>query len=385
MRAPRSEVVRSAGRAHELAQAWQCPLVIKPRSGNKGRGVFVNLTTPESITSAFESVHALGNDVLVEEFVQPFEEYRCIATAAECLSVVRRVLPHVVGDGQSTIAELIAEKNEERRRSPHLMKSLIPLDDVARSHLARQGSDPESVLPMGRAVTVRDVGGLSSGGDTVECSEEVPASLKDTASAAVASIGGVARGGRHRCLSCRRHSLRHRDQHRKRHCRASLSVAGRTQGTGKLSLAQPPQRSCPEDAPRRWGRCPATQDRGRFESTTITEPIDLVREAQALLESRGFTIAREGTRLWTAQARDGGVRWSFGPWTDYDLNIVRRLLKHPQVALNVIRSGGLPVTSEAAEGTILRVLPLVGRVCWQLQSMGPTSRATWLKVRLRSP
>ncbi|WP_258933324.1 ATP-grasp domain-containing protein [Nesterenkonia pannonica] len=195
VRAPRSEVVRSAGRAHELAQAWQCPLVIKPRSGNKGRGVFVNLTTPESITSAFESVHALGNDVLVEEFVQPFEEYRCIATAAECLSVVRRVLPHVVGDGQSTIAELIAEKNEERRRSPHLMKSLIPLDDVARSHLARQGSDPESVLPMGRAVTVRDVGGLSSGGDTVECSEEVPASLKDTASAAVASIPGCGTRG----------------------------------------------------------------------------------------------------------------------------------------------------------------------------------------------
>ena len=90
------------------------PVVIKPLNANHGRGVSINLTKNEQVISAFIEAkkHRGGQVILVESFVKGFD-HRMLVVNNELVAVAKRVPGHVVGDGKSSIAELI--RSEERR------------------------------------------------------------------------------------------------------------------------------------------------------------------------------------------------------------------------------------------------------------------------------
>lgn len=189
-RALQGAPVHSPQEAVELQNSLGCPVVVKPRSGDRGRGVTADIKGPEEISVAFEHANDDGSGVIVEEFV-PGEEFRCIATPDECLSVVRRIYPNVEGDGRSTIEELIGKKNAVRKQNPNLFKRPILIDDLTRGYLAKQGLSLTSVPSKGERITVRNIGNVSGGADTHECLEEASEDLKQVARSAVASIPGL--------------------------------------------------------------------------------------------------------------------------------------------------------------------------------------------------
>lgn len=171
------------------------PVVIKPVDGVMGRGVTVNVTDPDDIRSGFSRAASAGSEVLVEQYIDVSSEYRAHATSTYCAGVFRRLLPSVTGDGQATVVELIERKNELRRYNPSTRPSPIPMDDVAASFLRRRGLTWDSVVPAGDRVIVRDVNGITSGGDSEECWDKVSDSIKDAAVRAVAAIPGMDWGG----------------------------------------------------------------------------------------------------------------------------------------------------------------------------------------------
>src|SRR5699024_5936952 len=111
---PRGRAVKTSDEAIIFRDEIGGPIVVKPRFGNTGRGVSVNLINTEDIHNAFATAAEHG-DVIVEEFVEMVSEYRCLATKNRCVSVTQRLLPSVQGDGSSTIEELIRIKNESRQ------------------------------------------------------------------------------------------------------------------------------------------------------------------------------------------------------------------------------------------------------------------------------
>src|SRR4029078_12182526 len=79
------------------------PVVVKPLDGNHGKGVSIDLTTPEQVKVAFEEAYEFSSVVIVETF-QVGNDYRILVVDGRVVAAAQRVPGHVVGDGTHTIA-----------------------------------------------------------------------------------------------------------------------------------------------------------------------------------------------------------------------------------------------------------------------------------------
>lgn len=187
---PRGVLVGSADEAVDVMTRLSLPLVVKPQFGDRGKGVTVNITSEHDVREAFGRARIGTDKVLIEEHVDG-DEFRCIVSPDNCVSVVRRIRPNVIGDGRSTVSELIAFKNNERRRNPNLFKRLILSDEVALKSLKRQNLGFDSVPSKGQLVVIREVGNVSGGADTQECSDSVSEEVKQHAMGVARAIPGL--------------------------------------------------------------------------------------------------------------------------------------------------------------------------------------------------
>src|SRR5690606_38692747 len=69
--------VGTAAAAWAAAQEIGAPVGIRPRDGNQGKGVAVNMKTEEEVRTAFAAAFAICEDVVVERF-PPGQDYRLL-------------------------------------------------------------------------------------------------------------------------------------------------------------------------------------------------------------------------------------------------------------------------------------------------------------------
>lgn len=182
--------VSSADEAWTAAQEIGLPVVVKPLDGNQGRGVALNLTTREQVAAAYDAAFAESDHVIVEQFAEG-DDYRLLVVGKQFVAASRRRPAHVIGDGFSTIDELIAVANQDPRRAAAHASALskIRIDAVALAVLAEQGFAPESVPPAGKTVLIRRNANLSTGGTAVDCTDEVHPTIRDAAIEAAQTVG----------------------------------------------------------------------------------------------------------------------------------------------------------------------------------------------------
>ena len=188
---PRGREVTSVDEAVAVATELGRPVVVKPVDGNKSRGVAVNLEDEESVRSAFVAAQKVSHRVLVQDFIDVDSEMRILASNDQSYAVNKRLLPHVIGDGASSIAQLIEDKNRQRQLNPSLHNRPLPTDELTVRYLAKSGRRLDDIPTEHEVVTVRDVGGLGAGGDTHQLFESTPARIKQTAADAVRAIPGL--------------------------------------------------------------------------------------------------------------------------------------------------------------------------------------------------
>src|SRR6185295_9413474 len=166
---PRQMRVRGPNDAIEAAEKIGYPVVVKPLDGNHGKGVSINLTTAEQVRAGFEKAYEFSSVVIVETF-QEGNDYRILVVDGKVRAVAQRVPGHVVGDGRSTIAELVEIVNQDPRRGIGHEKVLtrLELDHQALRLLEQAGLGAESVLAEGQAFYLRSTGNLSTGGTSVD-------------------------------------------------------------------------------------------------------------------------------------------------------------------------------------------------------------------------
>jgi len=88
--------------------------VIKPADGGRGGAAVTPCVQNEvQLARAVLSAARLDTRVLIERQV-PGDMYRLLFLDGELVDVVRRLSPHVTGDGRSTLMELILRENERR-------------------------------------------------------------------------------------------------------------------------------------------------------------------------------------------------------------------------------------------------------------------------------
>jgi cyanophycin synthetase len=173
---PDGRPVGSADEAWEVAKDVGLPVVVKPEAGHQGKGVSVNLRTEDEVRTAYEIGRHYRGDVLVERYIEG-EDFRLLVVDGKMVAAARRDPASVVGDGRSTIAELVAEVNRDpRRREGHgSVLTRIRLDEAADLVLGQQELARDSVPEPGRVVRLRSNGNLSTGGTATDVTDAVHA------------------------------------------------------------------------------------------------------------------------------------------------------------------------------------------------------------------
>jgi len=154
-------------------------VAVKPARGEQGRGVAVGLETVDEAMAAVERARAHCDRVLVEQCVTG-EDLRLIVIGYKLVAAAIRRPARVIGDGASTIRELI-ERQSRRRAAATGGESRIPLDAETERCVAKAGFGMDDVLPSGQEVNVRKAANLHTGGTIHDVTAEVHPSLIDAA------------------------------------------------------------------------------------------------------------------------------------------------------------------------------------------------------------
>lgn len=183
---------------HEAEQlmAGLGTVVVKPADGTKGTGVSVHVQDATSLHRAWREAfaHAGTAGVLVEKHVTGVEA-RFTVVGGRTVAVALRQPPQVVGDGTSTLQELITAVNRRRRHNPHLASRPIILDPHRIARLHAHGLTTASVLPPGEVYIIDHKAGYSTGAESVEVTGDVHPSYLEAAARAVDVVPGLSVAG----------------------------------------------------------------------------------------------------------------------------------------------------------------------------------------------
>lgn len=182
---PEGRAVTTPDEAWQAAESLGLPVVVKPREGNYGRGVSIDITTREGVLKAFDVANAERDGVLVEQCI-PGVHHRVLVVGKRLVAAAKGEPDHLVGDGAHTIAELVDRGNAEPNRGDPQTHThdRYNLDTVALDLLSKQGYTPSSVPSAGSSVILHYNGDL-----TMDVTDQVHPSVAAIAVLAARTVG----------------------------------------------------------------------------------------------------------------------------------------------------------------------------------------------------
>lgn len=146
-------------------------VITKPHIGSRSRHTNIHLETEQDLMRGFRIAKKLSPFVIVEQELTGMV-HRAAVLGGKLVAVLRREPPYVVGDGVSTVKQLIILENENpKRQGPYFHQ--IPIDAQTEAELARLGLSYDSVPAVGQTVIVRNNIGRSSGGSNSDVTDLV--------------------------------------------------------------------------------------------------------------------------------------------------------------------------------------------------------------------
>lgn len=183
---PEGRIVTSPEDAWRAAVEMDLPVVVKPCDGNHGRGVFIELSKREEIESAYAIALQEGSGVLVERYI-PGTEHRLLIVGERLVAATRGDSVSVIGDGISTITELIDKQiNSDPRRgtSEDHPLNMIRVDSAALMEITHQGYSSDSIVPVDTEVLIQ-----RNGNHAFDVTDDVHPSIAKTAALAARIVG----------------------------------------------------------------------------------------------------------------------------------------------------------------------------------------------------
>lgn len=195
VKVPRGEEFNTIEEAKIKAHKYiNKPIVIKPKSTNFGIGIniFPEGANLEDIIHAFEIAFKNDTTVLIEEFIKG-KEYRFLVINDEVVGILHRVPANIIGDGGKSIKELVEVKNQDPLRGKGYVTPLekIRLEENAELFLKQQGKNFDYIPKKDEIVYLRENSNISTGGDSVDYTDDIPQKFKDIAVNASKAAGAM--------------------------------------------------------------------------------------------------------------------------------------------------------------------------------------------------
>ncbi|NJL85747.1 MAG: cyanophycin synthetase [Leptolyngbyaceae cyanobacterium SM1_1_3] len=172
---PRGTVIHYLDELEEAVETvGGFPIVVKPLDGNHGRGITINIDSWSQAESAYDAARAVSKGVIVERFYRG-RDHRVLVINGKVVAVAERIPAHVVGDGESTVEDLIAATNRDPRRGEGHENILtrIEVDRTSWQLLDQKGYTLETVLAKDEICYLRATANLSTGGIAIDRTDEI--------------------------------------------------------------------------------------------------------------------------------------------------------------------------------------------------------------------
>lgn len=174
---PRGTVIHYLDELEDaIADVGGYPVVIKPLDGNHGRGITIDVENYPEAEEAYDiaSTASKSRSIIVEKFYKG-NDHRILVVNGKLIAVAERVPAHVVGDGYSTIEELIEKTNQDPNRGEGHDNVLtkISVDRTSLGVLKKQGFDMDTKLKEGQVAYLRATANLSTGGIAIDRTDDI--------------------------------------------------------------------------------------------------------------------------------------------------------------------------------------------------------------------
>ena len=187
---PNGHVVTTLEEALAAFNEINAAVVVKPDVGNHGNGSTINVIDTDQLEMAFYAAKAFYPDVIVEEYVHG-GDFRLLVINGEMVAAARREPAHIIGDGKSSINNLIQKVNSDPLRGFGHEKVLtqIEIDEMTERLLALRGLSLDSRPEKGEKVYLKATANLSQGGTATDVTDEVNPEIRRMAERAARIIG----------------------------------------------------------------------------------------------------------------------------------------------------------------------------------------------------
>ncbi len=171
---PKGTLVYDITELEEAINKIGFPIVTKPVNGNHGRGITTRINTIEQAINGFYEAKKVSRNIIVEKFIKG-NDYRFLVINYKLVAVAKRTPAMVVGNGFSTISELIDAINKDERRGDGHEKELtkIKIDAGTEAILAEKNLTLNTVLSFGDILYLKDTANISSGGTAEDVTDLV--------------------------------------------------------------------------------------------------------------------------------------------------------------------------------------------------------------------
>lgn len=157
------------------------PVVIKPNQTNFGIGITIlkENTDEHTFQRAVDFAFKHDSTILIEEFISG-KEFRFFVIGHEVVAILHRVPANVTGDGLKSIQELVHIKNQDPLRGKGYRTPLekIQLGEAEDVFLEMQHKNFDSIPGPGETVYLRENSNISTGGDSIDFTDDIPESYK---------------------------------------------------------------------------------------------------------------------------------------------------------------------------------------------------------------
>jgi cyanophycin synthetase len=150
------------------------PLVVKPLNGHQGKCISTNIRDEKALIDGFKLAQTYSPEVIVEKFIQG-NDYRFLVINYKFIAAAHRIPAKIIGNGTSTIQELIDEVNADPNRGDghNCALTKITVDDITQKLLRYKQLTLDSVPEKGQELILKDTANLSTGGIAIDVTDEV--------------------------------------------------------------------------------------------------------------------------------------------------------------------------------------------------------------------